>query len=353
MQEITEKLFPLSEIVEAFNEGRLSSHIKADGDKIKHWENYMDSLKSRYWEVIGTKEEKKVIGYKWKDGCQNYHEAVSSIVKANPYELFHPLFIDIRGILFYEASDVSIILKQAGVLDLWFEPVYEEETLSSNIQFSKPNEKAFDGSATRIVEIDELFTFHPNLEYIKHKICQLGGIPKEMLGDDLCKYNPQLQTKEEVDKYKAKLHEPLTDLSNTKIWIGNNPELSRKVQEKAIEIGCEWVIAGRVKSTTKITSIYIDEEKKMSYDDDYDEKYFKKHSYKEIFPSDLGINIPEEQPKSDIESTEYNTKSNIYQNRIAQALGYIKAGPDTWYDEKSGRLYKVTKHGLKKIGKVI
>ena len=32
----------------------------------------------------------------------------------------------------------------------------------------------------------------------------------------------------------------LTDLENTKIWIGDNPELSKKVQERAFELGWSW-----------------------------------------------------------------------------------------------------------------
>lgn len=30
------------------------------------------------------------------------------------------------------------------------------------------------------------------------------------------------------------------DLSNTKIWIGNNPELSKRVQQKAFDLGFKW-----------------------------------------------------------------------------------------------------------------
>lgn len=77
------------------------------------------------------------------------------------------------------------------------------------------------------------------------------------------------------------------DINNTKIWIGNNPELSRKIQEKAFELGYTWV-------TGETNAQYLDKET-IYFDNNYlsysngDKYYFSKHENREITPMDLGI----------------------------------------------------------------
>ena len=62
--------------------------------------------------------EKKIIGWKLKDDCQQYEDAASKIA-LDCYCNFSVLFdSDVRAVELW---------KQAGVLDLWFTPVYEEE----------------------------------------------------------------------------------------------------------------------------------------------------------------------------------------------------------------------------------
>ncbi len=80
------------------------------------------------------------------------------------------------------------------------------------------------------------------------------------------------------------------DLSNTKIWIGNNPELSRKVQEKAFKLGATWMGTQTEVNYLGAYSLYIDSKKKLSYSGRKDKSLtFNPNRYKEIFPSDLDI----------------------------------------------------------------
>lgn len=44
-----------------------------------------------------------------------------------------------------------------------------------------------------------------------------------------------------IKQYPLTKEECFIDLKNTKIWIGDNPELSRKVQEKASKLGSKWI----------------------------------------------------------------------------------------------------------------
>lgn len=79
------------------------------------------------------------------------------------------------------------------------------------------------------------------------------------------------------------------DLSRTKIWIGDNPELSKKVQEKAFELGWEW-LDGKSIGRTEQTSLYFDKEKKIGWFNDREE-FDSFDRFTEIFPSDLGIDL--------------------------------------------------------------
>ncbi|HTJ52548.1 MAG TPA: hypothetical protein VL443_23975 [Cyclobacteriaceae bacterium] len=67
--------------------------------------------------------EKKIIGYKLKDDCKQYEEAASAILRFSNGKLTNYA----EGYNFTFTSPASDFLKKAGVLDLWFEPVYEEK----------------------------------------------------------------------------------------------------------------------------------------------------------------------------------------------------------------------------------
>jgi len=86
-------------------------------------------------------------------------------------------------------------------------------------------------------------------------------------------------------KWAEIIEEPKKDFRSTKIWIGDNPELSRKVQEKLFELGFRWFEDG-VKYTQN-KALYTAEDENLGYGDRRD--FFTGDSRKEIFPSDLGI----------------------------------------------------------------
>ena len=68
--------------------------------------------------------EKQIIGYKLKKDCQQYKEAAIKIT--NNSSLFQ-YTREFHGYDFSTESQVKIDLEKAGVLTLWFEPVYKEE----------------------------------------------------------------------------------------------------------------------------------------------------------------------------------------------------------------------------------
>ena len=69
--------------------------------------------------VLKTKEmeEREIIGYKLKENCKQYEEAVLKIMNANWGEPKYSV----------TASWCIRDLRRAGVLELWFEPIYREE----------------------------------------------------------------------------------------------------------------------------------------------------------------------------------------------------------------------------------
>lgn len=68
--------------------------------------------------------EKKIIGYKLKEDCKQYEKAAYEIAIKDGVDWNN---LKKEGILFYSQSNAHVRLQQAGVLDLWFEPVYEPE----------------------------------------------------------------------------------------------------------------------------------------------------------------------------------------------------------------------------------
>jgi hypothetical protein len=79
---------------------------------------------------------------------------------------------------------------------------------------------------------------------------------------------------------------PNIDLSNTKIWIGDNPKLSERVQERAFELGWKWNSGARKPLFINSQSLKFWDDKSITYDDN-DKDYFDRQSQTEIFESDL------------------------------------------------------------------
>jgi len=75
-------------------------------------------------EILNHFNMKKIIGYKLKEDCKQFEKAAGSI--AFPDNI-NKTFLNLDGCCFKSNSIVQEILKEVGVLDLWFEPVYEQQ----------------------------------------------------------------------------------------------------------------------------------------------------------------------------------------------------------------------------------
>jgi hypothetical protein len=78
------------------------------------------------------------------------------------------------------------------------------------------------------------------------------------------------------------------DLSNTKIWIGDNPALSEKIQKRAFELGWTWNASGKNVANQDKYFLIFDDNRQIggAYSDDT-RITFDKNLEKEIFESDL------------------------------------------------------------------
>jgi len=82
------------------------------------------------------------------------------------------------------------------------------------------------------------------------------------------------------------------DLSNTKIWIGDDPKLNEKIQEKAFELGWTWTNMKNRYNFSGASALFFDKNKYISYSDSKKDEYFSRSPYKEIFISDLFDTVP-------------------------------------------------------------
>ena len=79
-----------------------------------------------------VEDERKVIGWKFKEGFEKYERTCCEIINTVNNDTTHYSFtgyggVDInKGILFKTGSSCEEDLREAGVLDIWFEPVFEE-----------------------------------------------------------------------------------------------------------------------------------------------------------------------------------------------------------------------------------
>ena len=96
--------------------------------------------------------EKEIIGYKLKDDCEKYREAAERIVPVN-LEYFNGKinYLVYPTRVGYNCS-VSV-LKEAGVLDLWFDPVYKDKFQVGDWIVDDNDEESEAGKITSITEI--------------------------------------------------------------------------------------------------------------------------------------------------------------------------------------------------------
>jgi hypothetical protein len=78
------------------------------------------------------------------------------------------------------------------------------------------------------------------------------------------------------------------NFDNCKIWIGDNPELSKKVQEKLFELGYGWANKGKIVKYEEATSLYT-VYSSLAQESSHGKDFFNGESEREITPADLGI----------------------------------------------------------------
>ena len=76
------------------------------------------------------------------------------------------------------------------------------------------------------------------------------------------------------------------DLELTKIWIGDNPELSRRVQERAIELGWDWWSGDKKPRNLEMQSLFFSDNEKITGGDTR-ESFDSFNDHKEIFESNF------------------------------------------------------------------
>ena len=79
-------------------------------------------------------EDKEIIGWKLKEDCEQYKSAALKLVNSSRFYSFA------EGYNFAINSENESSLKKAGVLELWFEPVYKEKIIKFggyNVTFEK------------------------------------------------------------------------------------------------------------------------------------------------------------------------------------------------------------------------
>jgi len=83
--------------------------------------NYTEITFEQFKKYVLKMEEREIIGYKLKEGCEQYKNAIKALGSSM-------LFPNEMEYLTVEKNTETIPnLQKAGVLDLWFEPVYKEE----------------------------------------------------------------------------------------------------------------------------------------------------------------------------------------------------------------------------------
>ena len=92
------------------------------------------------------------------------------------------------------------------------------------------------------------------------------------------------------------------DLSNTKIWIGFNKELSKRVQQKAFELGWTWDNGKTEIYTLGINCLYFKQGVGIGWG--MSRPFFDSHEYREIFESDLFPETKKGEEKEDLKFSE-------------------------------------------------
>ena len=83
----------------------------------------------------------------------------------------------------------------------------------------------------------------------------------------------------------------IADLSNTKIWVGDDLELSKQVQLKAFELGWRWYINGTKINVDVHNALYFYSDQTIFRSSSGRDYFNNQTTHREILLADLGIGV--------------------------------------------------------------
>lgn len=114
---------------EDWNEFKSETHIFVD--KGRYLYESLKYAKENNYEIIPASEflqDQELIGWVFKKGCmEKYLDAVCAIISGDLYEAMLERNMENNGWHLEEGSRYADKLKEAGVLELWFNPVYKQQ----------------------------------------------------------------------------------------------------------------------------------------------------------------------------------------------------------------------------------
>lgn len=131
----------------AINNGCIGSYKFDGGSMYKHqWQAYKRNDSVLFSQIDW--EERKQIGWELKKDCKQYREAALKICG-----ITHFLIHNDNG--FFTSCKEEELLRKAGVLELWFEPVYEEVKFKVGDKIISDRDESFlkKGLLATVVEV--------------------------------------------------------------------------------------------------------------------------------------------------------------------------------------------------------
>jgi hypothetical protein len=175
-------------------------------------------------------------------------------------------------------------------------------------------------------------------KYAEHKIIQNNK--KELIESQ---QQDNLQVEEPILEPTQEIASSSFDLSCTKIWIGNNKELSERVQEKAFQLGWGWNFRGKRIQNTDADSLYFSKNLIIDWCE-LGKSIFSQHTYKEIFESDLFPEVKEEKQLPRLKKMSFSQQL-MSPDELARDLGLVPSEEEIqgWKDEIEGLKIKLQK----------
>jgi hypothetical protein len=153
-------------------------------------------------------------------------------------------------------------------------------------------------------------------KYAEHKI--IKNNKKELIESQ---QQANLQVEEPILEPTQEIASSSFDLSYTKIWIGNNKELSERVQEKAFQLGWGWNLGGKTIKNTDADSLYFSENLIIDWCK-LGKSIFSYNTYKEIFESDLFPEVKEEKQLPRLKKMSFSQQL-MSPDELARDLGLV------------------------------